>query len=248
MEMDMSNEKETLMNLPTDNTMVLSAEDRTRIHRPWSYSVDVTVKVTIKQHNITVDNPSNSSIEEEKVKPVSSGEWKNYPFEGFNISDEAPKTLTKLINSYSEYIVDGLLKNHADRFCQQQSKVFRTEECLINIIKDFNILAGLPWPLVNEVYIPINYGDEFYWVLIFIILKERHIRVYDSMSGRRNSTPTLEIQKLARILPTYLDINGFLDKMIRTDWSTIEAYQNKMGNPFDVEYVEEISQHPIHSL
>ncbi|PHT78059.1 hypothetical protein T459_16111 [Capsicum annuum] len=36
--------------------------------------------------------------------------------------------------------------------------------------------------------------------------------------------------------------------MIRTDWSTIEAYQNKMGNPFDIEYVEGISQHPIHSL
>ncbi|KAM3265593.1 hypothetical protein T459_02475 [Capsicum annuum] len=56
------------------------------------------------------------------------------------------------------------------------------------------------------------------------------------MLGRRRS----EIQKLYKILPTYLDISGFLDH-----WSMIEAYRDKMGNPFDVEYVEEISQQPI---
>ncbi|PHT40480.1 hypothetical protein CQW23_19334 [Capsicum baccatum] len=33
-----------------------------------------------------------------------------------------------------------------------------------------------------------------------------------------------------------------------TDWSTIEAYQDKMGNPFDVEYVEGIAQQSIGSL
>ncbi|PHT36191.1 hypothetical protein CQW23_23891 [Capsicum baccatum] len=33
-----------------------------------------------------------------------------------------------------------------------------------------------------------------------------------------------------------------------TDWSTIEAYRDKIGNPFDVEYVEGISQRPIGSL
>ncbi|PHU19214.1 hypothetical protein BC332_10365 [Capsicum chinense] len=41
--------------------------------------------------------------------------------------------------------------------------------------------AGLPWYLVDEVYIPINYVDEFHWVLAVVVLKERHIRVYDSM-------------------------------------------------------------------
>ncbi|PHU08977.1 hypothetical protein BC332_20837 [Capsicum chinense] len=103
------------------------------------------------------------------------------------------------------------------RYCQQQPKVSQNEECLINIIKGFSIPAGLPWHLVDEVYIPINYGDEFHWVLVVVVLKERHIRVYDSMSRRRHSGQSSEIQKLAKILPTYLDMSGFLDQKVRTD-------------------------------
>ncbi|PHT93957.1 hypothetical protein T459_01839 [Capsicum annuum] len=137
--------------------------------------VDVTVEATAEEHNITVDNPSTASKKEKKVEPVCSRERKNYPFEGFNISDEAPKKLTTLINDYSEWITDGLLKHHAGRYCRQQPEVFRNEECLINIIKGFSIPAGLPWHLVDEVYIPINYGDEFHWVLAFVVLKERRI-------------------------------------------------------------------------
>ncbi|PHT36345.1 hypothetical protein CQW23_24045 [Capsicum baccatum] len=138
--------------------------------------VDVTVEANTEEYNIKVDNLSTASKEEEKVKPVSSGEQKNYPFEGFNISDEALKKLTQLINDYSEWIADGLLKHHAGRRC---------------------------------------YG------------------------------PSSKIQNLAKILPTYLDISGFLDQKVRTDWSTIEAYQDKMGNPFNVQYVEGIAQQTI---
>ncbi|PHU17127.1 hypothetical protein BC332_12822 [Capsicum chinense] len=127
-------------------------------------------------------------------------------------------------------------------YCQQQPKVSQNEECLINIIKDFSILTGLPWHLVDEVYIPINCGDEFHWVLTVVVLKERCIRVYDSMSRRRRSGPSSEIQKLAKILPTYLDMSGFLDQKVRTDWSTIEAYRDKIANPFYVQYVDGISQ------
>ncbi|PHU26649.1 hypothetical protein BC332_04981 [Capsicum chinense] len=79
--------------------------------------VDVTVKTTAKEHNITVDNPSTASKDEEKVEPISLGVRKNFSFEGFNISDEAPKKLTQLINDYSEWIADGLLKHHAGWDC-----------------------------------------------------------------------------------------------------------------------------------
>ncbi|PHU10269.1 hypothetical protein BC332_22129 [Capsicum chinense] len=68
------------------------------------------------------------------------------------------------------------------------------------------------------------------------------------MSRRRRSGPSYEIQKLAKILPTYLDMSGFLDQKVRTDWSTIEAYLNKMANPFDVQYVDGIAQQAIGSL
>ncbi|PHU25800.1 hypothetical protein BC332_04132 [Capsicum chinense] len=118
-------------------------------------------------------------------------------------------------------MVYDLLKR---RYCQQQPKVSRNEECLINIIKGFRILAGLPWHLVDEVCIPVNYGDEFHWVLATVVLKERRIRVYDSMSRRRRSGPSSEIQKLAKILPTYLDMSVFLEQKVPIDWSTIEAY------------------------
>ncbi|PHU07034.1 hypothetical protein BC332_23523 [Capsicum chinense] len=209
-------------------------------------AVDVTA--TIEEHNMTVDNPSTASKDEEKVDPISLGERKNYPFEGFNISDEAPKKLIQLINDYSEWIADGLLKHHAGRYCQQQPEVFQNKECLINIIKGFTIPAGLPWHLVDEVYIPINYSDELHWVLAVVILKERRIRVYDSMLQRRRYGPSSEIQKLAKILPTYLDMSGFLDQKVRTDWSMIEAYRDKMVNPFNVQYVDGIAQQTIGRL
>ncbi|PHT63458.1 hypothetical protein T459_32682 [Capsicum annuum] len=64
----------------------------------------------------------------------------------------------------------------------------------------------------GALYIPINCGDEFYWVLAVVVLKGRSIQVYDSMSRMRHSEPSSEIQKLARILPTYLNISGFLDQ------------------------------------
>ncbi|PHT27600.1 hypothetical protein CQW23_32796 [Capsicum baccatum] len=97
----------------------------------------------------------------------------------------------------------------ASMYCQQQPEVFQNEECLINIIKGFSIPAGLPWHFIDKVYILINCGDEFHWVLAVIILKERHIRVYDSMSRRRRFGPSSEIQKIAKILPNYLDMSGF---------------------------------------
>ncbi|PHU11265.1 hypothetical protein BC332_18195 [Capsicum chinense] len=100
------------------------------------------------------------------------------------------------------------------RYCQQQSEVSRNEKCLINIIKGFSILAGLPWHLIDEVYILINYGDGFPWVLAGVILKERRILVYESMSRRRHFGPSSKIQKIAKILLTYLDISGFLDQKI----------------------------------
>ncbi|KAF3632370.1 putative protein EIN4-like [Capsicum annuum] len=85
-------------------------------------------------------------------------------------------------------------------------------------------------------------------VLAVIVLKERRIRVYDSMSRRRCSKPSSEIQKLAKILPTYLDISGFLDQKVCTNWSTIEAYRDKMDNLFDVQYVDVFAQQTIGSL
>ncbi|PHT94736.1 hypothetical protein T459_02618 [Capsicum annuum] len=65
------------------------------------------------------------------------------------------------------------------------------------------------------------------------------------MSQKRRSEPSSEIQKIAKILPTHLDMSGFLDQKVRTDWSTIEAYRDKMANLFDVQYIDRIAQQTI---
>ncbi|PHT55228.1 hypothetical protein CQW23_03714 [Capsicum baccatum] len=65
------------------------------------------------------------------------------------------------------------------------------------------------------------------------------------MSRRRRSRPSSKIQKLVKILPTYLDMSGFLDQKVRTDWSKIEAYRDKMANPFNAQYVDRIAQQTI---
>ncbi|PHT26509.1 hypothetical protein CQW23_33879 [Capsicum baccatum] len=70
----------------------------------------------------------------------------------------------------------------------------------------------------------------------------------DVQCARRHHGPSPEIQKLAKILSTYLDMSGFLDQKVFTDSSTIEAYQDKISNPFDIQYVEGIAQQIIGSL
>ncbi|PHT82630.1 hypothetical protein T459_11073 [Capsicum annuum] len=60
--------------------------------------------------------------------------------------------------------------------------VAKKEDIIANIIQAFCVPAGLPWYMVDEVYVSINCDKEFHWVLAVIVLKERLIRVYDSLS------------------------------------------------------------------
>ncbi|KAF3686038.1 hypothetical protein FXO37_00021 [Capsicum annuum] len=211
---------------------------------------NVTVEATVEKHNITVDNPSTAFKEEEKVKPVkwiADGLLKHHA--GRKQNDEHYKVKSSLGFDMFDFVVAHLeIKNWFYLMSQSQTcwndelEVSRNEKRLINIIKGFSISVGLPWHLIDEVYIPINCGDEFHWVLAVVVLQDRRIRVYESMSRTICCGPSSEIQKLAKILPTYLDISGFLDQKVHTNWSTIEAYRDKMGNPFDVQYVEGITQ------
>ncbi|PHT65531.1 hypothetical protein T459_29956 [Capsicum annuum] len=229
----------------TSNRGVISSKRISYPYTPLEIKVDVTVEATTEEHNITVDNPSTNSNKEEKVEPVSLGERKNYPFEGFNISDEAPIKLTQLINDYSELIADGMLKNHAGR--KQKDERYKVNESSLGS-NMFDFVVTHP-EMKNWFYFMSQtqtcWNDE---VLAVVVLKERRIQVYDSISQRKPSRPSSEIQKLAKILPTYLDISIFLDQKVRTDWSMIEEYRDKMANPFDVQYVEGIAQQTIGSL
>ncbi|PHT77779.1 hypothetical protein T459_15831 [Capsicum annuum] len=130
------------------------------------------------------------------------------------------------------------------------------ENAVNNIIKGFLIPVGLPWNLVDKVYVPINCNQNFHWVLAVIALKDRRIRVYNSLSNIRNMDSSPEIHKLAVMLPTFLSDSEFFEQTSRTDWPNLDAYSNKMSdttqllntNPFEVEYVQNITQQDFDSL
>ncbi|KAM3361173.1 hypothetical protein P3S68_016027 [Capsicum galapagoense] len=46
--------------------------------------------------------------------------------------------------------------------------------------------SGLSWHQVDEMHVHINCNEKFHWVLAVITLKDRRIRVYDSLSSLRN--------------------------------------------------------------
>ncbi|PHU17297.1 hypothetical protein BC332_12992 [Capsicum chinense] len=76
---------------------------------------------------------------------------------------------------------------------------------------------------------------------VVIVLKERCIRVYDSMKGHRGHVD--EIKELAEMLSTYLTISNFFEKKDRTDWSLLDAYKEKSDHhAFDVHIVDGIVQ------
>ncbi|KAG5581026.1 hypothetical protein H5410_051653 [Solanum commersonii] len=88
----------------------------------------------------------------------------------------------------------------------------------------------------DEVYVPVNCNGEFHWVLAVVVLKERCIKVYDSMSSSRtNRKLCAEIQKLSTMLPNYLESSEFYEQKDQTNWSVLESYQGKnKSHPFEV--------------
>ncbi|XP_069151897.1 uncharacterized protein [Solanum lycopersicum] len=128
------------------------------------------------------------------------------------------------------------------------------ERSTINVMKGFSIPAGLPWHLVDDVYILINYDKIFHWVLAVVELNQRLIRVYDSSLGTRKHAYFEEIKK-SRMLPSYLIDSGFFENTERTNWSVLDAYKDKQTGilleshiPLDIEYAEGIMQQEDDSL
>ena len=67
--------------------------------------------------------------------------------------------------------------------------------------------------MTDDVYVPINSNEEFHWVLVVVPLKERCIKVYDSMSSSRsNRKLSFELQKLSTMSPKYLELSESFSK------------------------------------
>ncbi|PHT70881.1 hypothetical protein T459_25985 [Capsicum annuum] len=158
---------------------------------------------------------------------------------------------TYIDKTYSRYYpADQTYQISTQEDYEKSYVVAKNEDAITNIINRFCISAGLPWHMIDEVYVPVNRGKEFHWVLVVIVLKERVIRVYDLLSSKIKKKSPNKIQKLAVMLPAYLSDSHFFKKTKRTDWSTLKAYKGKLGqqtdliiqNLFDVEYVQNIPQ------
>ncbi|KAF3618056.1 putative protein EIN4-like [Capsicum annuum] len=120
-------------------------------------------------------------------------------------------------------------------------KVTSVERSICEIMQGLCIPAAISWHFIDEVYVPINCKGSFHWVLPVIVLKERCIRVYDSMKGYRGHAE--EIKDLAEMLSTYLTISGFFEKKDRTDWLLLDAYKEKTyQHAFVVHIVDGIVQ------
>ncbi|PHT56814.1 hypothetical protein CQW23_05300 [Capsicum baccatum] len=172
-----------------------------------------------------------------------------FVFDGFLISDTMPSSKKSKLRSDQDYkftTTNCFFKNYIDKrysryyeddtdtvLTPQQDyvesvRVALIEETITYIIKRYCMPSDLPWHQVDEVYVPINCNENFHWVLAVIALEDRRIRVYDSLSRRRNTESITEIQKLAKMLPTYLSDNKFYDEISRTDWPNLETYRDKI--------------------
>ncbi|KAG5585644.1 hypothetical protein H5410_046078 [Solanum commersonii] len=189
-----------------------------------------------------------------------------FPFEECGITYQPS---SKLIDEYMQWLTKGLLKNHANKYylandddlistqehIDRASAVSVYERSINNIIKGFEIPAALPWHLVDDVYIPVNCGGQFHWVLAVVELKNRVIRVYDSSLGSRKKTIPHEIKLLSKMLPSYLMDSGFFEKTERTNFVDCDAYKdNNSGSlmeaqvPFMVEFSQDIMQQKSYLL
>ena len=68
--------------------------------------------------------------------------------------------IDKTYRRYYPDVADKELSTQEDY--AQSSIVARHEESITNIIKGFNIPVGLPWHLVDDVFVSVNCDGKFY--------------------------------------------------------------------------------------
>ncbi|XP_047262026.1 uncharacterized protein LOC124895628 [Capsicum annuum] len=107
---------------------------------------------------------------------------KNFPSKRYTITDCFFTVYIDkaYVNYYDADIGNELPTQDAS---SKTDEVADMEMTLINTITEFSPRAGQPWHLVDEVFVPINCDGVFHWILKVIALKDRCIRVYDSMAS-----------------------------------------------------------------
>ncbi|KAF3642507.1 hypothetical protein FXO38_21062 [Capsicum annuum] len=118
-------------------------------------------------------------------------------------------------------------------------KIALIERSICEIIQGICISAGLSCHLVDEGYVSLNCERSFHWVLIVMGLKERCIRMYNSLKGHDDHE--IEIKDFAGMLSTYLSIYNFFEKKECTEWSLLKAFkENTDQHTFDIKFADGI--------
>ncbi|KAG5585758.1 hypothetical protein H5410_046192 [Solanum commersonii] len=119
-----------------------------------------------------------------------------YPFESHNrfevaaeLIDEFNKSVFKDVSSRHDSTVDCWFMTWVDNI----EKQWRESNCDMRsispdhnvgqCIRDFKLLANIPWDSVDDVIILVNISEKFHWFLIVFRIKLRCLHVYDSMKG-----------------------------------------------------------------
>ncbi|KAM3307354.1 hypothetical protein P3S67_009097 [Capsicum chacoense] len=216
--------------LPLDFTDVIVAAHQAA-KTPTKMVKRIRTRSKVFKSPYTTEYASGSKAIEDQIEEQKQ----QFAFDGFLLSDTISSSV---IEEFKQWVEEGLLKFHAKK------------KAITHIIKGYCTPSDFPWHQVDEVYVPINCNENFHWVLAVIALKDRCIRIYDSLSRRRNTESITEIHKLAKMLSTYLSDSKFYDEISRTDWHNRETYRDKITqttqilneHPFDVEYVQHIMQ------
>ncbi|KAK4719406.1 hypothetical protein R3W88_017744 [Solanum pinnatisectum] len=74
------------------------------------------------------------------------------------------------------------------------------EHIIGEYIRGYKVHAGIPWYLVDHIFVPVNVKNKFHWVLAVVSRNDKRIDVYDSYrAAGHDAAIKIEVKKLAQL-------------------------------------------------
>ncbi|PHU30448.1 hypothetical protein BC332_02541 [Capsicum chinense] len=153
---------------------------------------------------------------------------------------------TKIVKKFMDWISVDLLKVH----------VGGQETYLVEYINGFRMRAAMPWNIVEDIYIPVNIKKKQHWVFVVLSFSESFPHLFQYIMQRsvtdtrkgHYSIVLAEIEKLAEIIPLYIQACDFYDKK-GIDLQNHPRYKDTdSSDMFDVLFEENFPQQPSGSF
>ncbi|KAF3632158.1 hypothetical protein FXO37_27636 [Capsicum annuum] len=116
---------------------------------------------------------------------------------------------------------------------------------LSQYIRGYKLLANVFWDSVDNIIIPVNVSESFYWILVVFQIRHRCLYVYDSMMGGVfHSKNVLDhVRSLSTMIPLFLVATNFYGKRLDIDWYREAAYIDKsLSEPLEYVILKETPQ------